>query len=237
MLFVFPEKFHICYPDEFAKLSNLKGMEMSRASQQNSLKPRVTLIQGVTHHHKSDADIIYWSYQSVPKDKFLVASYLVGVFLWTAAVIYITSLLFPNNGVRVFNEKIVLLYFSIGGWVVAFYLLRVILSLFSTEMIAISDTKIIHKSSAPFSHTEYFNKDRIRGISFEKYAKSGEGWEMLPTLNILYSAKLLGFSYERREVVAYWMRTKEKYQLYLLLASVLKDRGWDIEYRLRYQPK
>ncbi len=196
-----------------------------------------TFPPSITHHHKSDADIIYWSYRSVPKDKFLIASYLVGIFLWIAAIIYITSLLFTNNEARVFMAKVVLLYFSIGGWVVTFYWLTVILSLFSTEIIAISNTKIIHKQSGPFSHNEYLNKDRIRGISFEKYAKSGEGWEMLPTLNILYSSKFLGFSIERREVFAYWMRTKEKHQLYLLLESILKRRGWDIEYRLKYQPK
>ncbi len=148
-----------------------------------------TFPPSITHRRKPDADIIYWSYQSVPKDKFIVASYLVGVFLWIAAITYITSLLFTSNEARVFIAKVVLLYFSIGGWVVTFSLLMVIISLFSTETITISDTKIIHKRSGPFSHTEYFNKDRIRGISFEKYAKSGEGWEMLPTLNILYSGK------------------------------------------------
>ena len=157
----------------------------------------MTLIQGVTHQHKTDIDIITWSYQNVHKDKSTIATLVVGWSLWTSAIIYITYLFFTNKDAQIFCGKIILLYFSIGGWIVVFSLLMWFFSLFSTETIMISDTKVIHRRSGLFSHNNFFNDDQLKGISFEKFQNHLMICGKIAYMNFIYSGKFWIFLRKR----------------------------------------
>ncbi len=189
-----------------------------------------TSIPGITYHRKPEIDLIVWSNKNVPKNQFFFLVGLVAWFLWTAIIIYVTSLLFKE---RSLDEKAILAYILIFGWLVSLFLPITLLSIFSTVTIIISEAEIIHVRSGLLAHKKRLKKGQVKGISFGHY-NTLDGPEMLPTLNIMYQGKLI---FQKRETIALWMRTREKHQLYLLLESILKERGWDIEYRLKYQPK
>lgn len=105
-------------------------------------------------------------------------------------------------------------------------------SLTHSTVIEINDTYItIMHTGCNTPKNKRFNKNVVLGISFENYVLDGR--EVFPSLNILFTSKKWGIAGQDREPLATWMRTKEKYQLFLLLQHILQEREWDIKYQLK----
>lgn len=192
-----------------------------------------TLPQGVTHQKQQDHDIVAWSNRGIPKNKG-------NLFILTVALIFVIAVI-TYYGYKLFTggldnktllEQLVLIFFYPISWLLFLGVLAAFQTLTHLEAVKISNTHIyVMRDGRNAPKNKRFNKDVVLGLSFENYHLDGR--EHYPSLNILFSARKLEFNGQDREILATWMRTKEKYQLFLLLQRILKEREYDIEYRLK----
>jgi hypothetical protein len=193
----------------------------------------LTLPQGVNHQKQQDYDIIAWSNRGIPKNKGNLFILTVALILIIAIIAYFSYKLFTDGlDNKTLLKQLGIIFFYPISWLLFLGVLAAFQTLTHLEVVKISNTHIfVMRDGRNAPKNKRFNKDVVLGLSFENYRSDGR--EFYPSLNILFSARKLEFSGQDREILATWMRTKEKYQLFLLLQHILKEREWDIDYRLK----
>jgi len=132
--------------------------------------------------------------------------------------------------------KLGIAFFYFVCWILVVGFFAVFRSLTWTEGIKISNGYIIIKRSGAFApKTIQFAKQQVTALSFQRF--HGGEQEILPSLNLMYKDSLLKVHVEKRVQLAFWMRRKEKYQLFLILQTILKERDWEIKYWVEPQLK
>jgi hypothetical protein len=189
--------------------------------------------QGVVHQKQQDYDVVAWSNQEIPinKGNFFVLTFAL-IFV-IAFIAYFSYKLFTGGLHNMpLLQQIVILFFYIIPWLLFLGVLMSFHTLTHSEAVKISNTHIsVIRTGRNTPKNKRFNKDIVLGISFERYKLNGR--EHYPSLNILFEARKFGINGIDREILATWMRPKEKYQLFLLLQHILKEKGWDIKFRAK----
>ena len=207
------------------------------ASVTDNTKLLPVLPTGVHHRCEADADIIFWRNGDIPKNGGNLFPLVFAVIFAVAFVLYFSYQIFTGGlENKTLIEQIAILIFYIVCWLPLAGALSSLQSLTWFEAVKISDADItvIH-SGRHAPQNKRLGKNIVVGIAFLRYQLDGR--EIVPSLNILYADQKAGFDGVNREILATWMRTKEKHQLFLFLQHILQERKWNIEYRLQYQPK
>ncbi len=191
------------------------------------------LPSGVTLQQQREFDLIAWSNQEIPKNKgnlFVFTLALVFVFMGLSYFTY--QLLMGGLNNKTLIEQIGIFIFYLLTWMILLGVLSIFQSLTWIETVKISETHItVLYSGRGASKNKRFNKDIVQGLSFENYHLDGR--EFYPSINILFATRKFGIAGRDRQIIANWMRTNEKYQLFILLQHILKKRGWDIDFRFK----
>lgn len=197
-----------------------------------------SLPTSITHKHQEEADVIAWSYQKTRIAKENIYILPIALLLFGAAALFITfQVLTGAISDKILFEKAGMIIFMIIMWTITAGILVSLFSLTtSCEAIHISDDKILLRYSgkgAPKS--KQFNKNNLMGLAYKDGRHHGSD-EALPALSIFYAPRYKGGIEEREAKFAIWMHPEDKYQLFLFLQHIFKERGYHITYRLNDRP-
>lgn len=211
------------------------------------------LLAGVKHYHDQDGDSFTWSNQNIPINKGYISMLLVFGFVLFSVTLYSVNQMFSESFLaRTTLEKVGVLGFFFVLVLLDIGIALEFLNRKRLEMIKITDDEIIVRRSWWISQkTKRFKRQGLdRGVialSFLRYGSGlsrassnpmlEEGGEGQPSLNIIYADSMRGASGRNREILAHWMRPEEKFQLFLMLKSVLQNRGWEIDFHAESIPQ
>ncbi len=187
---------------------------------------KVKLPSGVEHQHTPDHDTIGWSYRNAPINMVNFIAFLVGLLLAIISALVITYQIFSGalSDKALIEQLGIIVFFSLV-WLVTFGALFTIISLTWFEAIKITNEAIIiARSGLGAPKAKGFNKKVVLELTFHTH--QGDGHTFIPALSIVYGERW-GNKPLKREQLAFWMRTKEKHQLFVLLQHILRQRGWD----------
>lgn len=183
---------------------------------------------GVKHKQEQDYDIVAWSNRNIAINKGLLFAFLAGLLLAIISMLLIInqlSMAFSNG--MTFSEQLPIIFGIIVVGVPVVGVLFMFQSLTWFETIKISSQNIIIlKSGRVAPKPKKFNKQIVLKFVFQE--SHDDGHTSTPSLSIVYGEKW-GNRPQQREDIAFWMRAKEKHQLFLVLQHILKQRGWNIE--------
>lgn len=190
---------------------------------------KLTLPPGVTHRHEPDVDIVAWSTtrESLSWISFLVLC--IAVVLVVGSLLLFTYHLFSGSmSEKSLGEQAISLIFYGLVWFMFVGVLFTFESMNWVEGVQISDTDLVVIRSGRFApkKNKRFYKNVVLGLALDRL----ESDDSFPNLYIFYG-NLWGFAGGRHEVLATWMRTKYKRQLFRLLQQILDAREWHIAYR------
>ena len=185
---------------------------------------------GLVHHNAPDVGTVVWSNRQIPKNNYRVVAFIAGWLIFTALAIFLTTgflrdINFLRIGIPQSNVTLVIsLLFMFASWWATIYATYYLLRFTWTETIRVSNDDLsILFTGLLTPKGKDISKDDIRRLSFEKIVNLRERESRL-TLNIFHA--------NQREILAYWLRQEEKYQLYLLLKNIFSARGWEnVEYK------
>lgn len=188
-----------------------------------------TLPQGVTHQKQQDYDIITWSNQDIAIDKWHVLLSLIAPFFSGAVALFFTVLLFYslNDSSFSFGSRIFIFFIFGFSWLFVAGSVFWLPMATRDETIKISDEHIslTYSGRGAPKKEKRFSKHIFLKLVFEKYG-GADDTESYPVLYILYASQFLGFDVKKKERLAIWMNKKDKYQIFLLLQQILKERNW-----------
>ena len=182
---------------------------------------------GVEHQHMPDYDIIGWSYRNTPINMVNFIAFVIGFMIAFAGALIFTYQLFSGvlSG-KTLVEQIGTIVFFLLVWFVTLGALFTLISLTWFEAIKITDDMIvITRSGLGAPKSVGFTKKIVLGLAF--HTDQDDGHTMIPALSIVYGERW-GNRPLKREQLAFWMRVKEKHQIFLLLQQILIERGWHI---------
>jgi len=201
-----------------------------------------SLPTSITHQHQEVADVIEWSYQKTRIAKENIYILLIALLLFGTAALFITfQVLTGAISDKIIFEKAGVIIFMIIMWSMTVGILVSLFSLTtSCEAIHISDDKILLRYSGKGTpRSKQFNKNNLMGLSYKDgryHALNSDEDEALPALSIFYARRYKGGIEEREAKFALWMHPEDKYQLFLFLQHIFKERGYHITYRLNDRP-
>ncbi len=189
-----------------------------------------SLPTGVKHQQQQNIDTVFWSNKNIPKNKLLVVAFTFGILFVVGVTVYFTYQIYVTKlSAQTSSGKLGIVIFYLLCCLLVVGSFAMIYSLTWTEAIKISNDYIIIKHFGAFApKMTQLTKHQVLALSFQRF--HGGDQEILPSLNLLYKDNLLTSHVEKREQIAFWMRKKEKYQLFLILQTILKERDWKIKY-------
>lgn len=190
-----------------------------------SMSPQA--LPGVTHRREGSVDIVAWSNRDIPKDPFYAGLFVLGFAAFSVLAVYLTVRLIedllrlgPVAGLTG-TEIGISMFFLVAMWIVTLFFGFHIARLAWTESIHVGDDGIGLEYSGPLSpRAKYIRERDLWRLSFERYGEDR-------TQETRYTVNL--FHEDKRESLAYWMRKTEQQQLFLLLAALIKQRGWAVD--------
>jgi hypothetical protein len=190
---------------------------------------KLPLPPGVTHRHEPDADIVAWSINLKSLSWVSFLALCTGAVLAIGTLLYFTYQLFSGGmSDKTLGEQAVILVFYGLIWLMVVAVLLAFQSMTWIEGVRISDTDIVVIRSGRYApkKKKRFRKGDVLGLALDRI----ESNDALPNLYIFYG-NLWGFAGGRQEILATWMRTKDRQLLFRLLKQILDARGWHIAYR------
>ena len=195
-----------------------------------NIVPPLLLSHGVKLQHSVEADTIVWTNKDVPKS---IISLLVLPIFWLASAAVVGRIAYALltgevAGLPLLNKLFVWFFFLGFGWLVLRTPTAIKLGILDTETITISNNEILINRT---DYNKHFARKEVLGLWFGKYRTEDGGRSVEPTLYLAYRDRILGISGQRTEQLAFWMRVREKKELFLLMKRVFKARDWNIEYK------
>ncbi len=200
---------------------------------QNIEQKGTEFLPGLWVSQTPEVDTITWSNRHIPRHQALYFSFIAAFSISLSLSLFLTisllrDLSFTSGPVFISPIELgISLIFIVLCWICVLFTSYYLISISWTETIRISDETIQICYSGLFSpKNKVIEANRIWCLAFERIGNERDQ-EPRFTLNLFDID-------DRRQLLAYWIKTEENFKLFLLLEKIFDQRHWDLQNRTSY---